>query len=266
MNSTMLSKLKNVSIRFLLPIVFWLTVWQIGALIVKSATPNNTTYFLPTVTETFFALIKIIKSEVFFKTVAKTLLRIIFGLFLGTSLGIFFGIVSYKSKIVYSLLSPAISVVKAVPVASIIILLWISLSGDMLSVVIALLMVLPIIWQNVYDGLSAVNKELSELAFAYEFSFVKKMKILVMPTLSNFLIPAIITATGLAFKSEIAAEIIAGVRDSIGQMIYHSKDAFDTAAVFAWTIVGVFFSIVFEKLTRSLLLKMKSKSKKEAKI
>ncbi len=256
MNSTMLSKVKDISLRFILPLVFWLGVWQIMALIV------NRSFFLPTVPETFAALIRITTSEEFFKTVLMTLLRIIFGLVFGICLGVVLGIASYKSKIVYSLFSPALSVIKATPVASIIILLWISLSGDMLSVLIALLMVLPIVWQNVYDGLSAVNKELSELAFAYEFSFMKKMKILVMPTLSDFLIPALITATGLAFKSEIAAEIIAGVRDSIGQMIYHSKDAYDTAAVFAWTIVGVFFSILFERMIRLVLSRFK-KSKKE---
>lgn len=256
----MLSKIKNVSIRFLLPLVFWLGVWQIAALIV------NRSYFLPTVPETFLSLIDIIKSDVFLKTVSMTLLRIVFGLLLGISLGIVLGIAAFKSKILYSLLSPAISVIKATPVASIIILLWISMSGDKLSVLIALLMVLPIVWQNVYDGLSAVSPELSELATAYEFSFMKKMRILVLPTLSDFLIPALISATGLAFKSEIAAEIIAGVRNSIGQMIYNSKDAYNTSAVFAWTVIGIFFSVLFEKLVRYLLSKLKKNAKREVRI
>jgi len=256
----MLSKIKNVSIRFLLPLVFWLGVWQIAALIV------NRSYFLPTVPETFLSLIDIIKSDVFLTTVSMTLLRIVFGLLLGISLGIALGIAAFKSKILYSLLSPAISVIKATPVASIIILLWISMSGDKLSVLIALLMVLPIVWQNVYDGLSAVSPELSELATAYEFSFMKKVRILVLPTLSDFLIPALISATGLAFKSEIAAEIIAGVRNSIGQMIYNSKDAYNTSAVFAWTVIGIFFSVLFEKLVRYLLSKLKKNAKREVRI
>ena len=251
----MLSKIKDFSLRLIFPLFFWLCVWQILAVIV------NRSFFLPTVPETMKALFDILRSERFLITVFMTLFRIIFGLVIGIFLGVVLGIASYKSKILYSLFSPALSVIKATPVASIIILLWISLSGDMLSVLIALLMVLPIIWQNVYDGLTAVNRELSEIAFSYEFSFMKKMRILVMPTLSDFLVPAVITATGLAFKSEIAAEIIAGVRDSIGQMIYHSKDAYDTAAVFAWTAIGVFFSLVFEKLIRLVLSGFKKRKK-----
>lgn len=261
----MLSKIKNVCIRFLLPLAFWLGVWQISALVIASAV--NTYYFLPTVPKTFSTLIEIVKSEVFLKTVSLTLLRILSGLLLGSFLGIIFGIISFKSKILYSLFSPMVSVIKATPVASIIVLLWISpLSGNMITVLIALLMVLPIIWQSVYDGLSAINNDLLELSLAYEFSFVKKMKILVFPSLSDFLIPALISATGLAFKSEIAAEIIAGVENSIGKMIYESKDESNFAKVFAWTIVGIFFSIVFEKLTRYLLSKLKKSEKKEIKI
>lgn len=255
-NSTMLSKIKRFSVSFLLPLVFWLGFWQVCALIV------NRSYFLPTVPETLDALCQVILDDSFIRIVSLTLVRIIFGLLFGTVLGIVFGILSYKSKIIYSLISPVLSVVKATPVASIIILLWISMSGDRLSVLIALLMVLPIIWQNVFDGLSQINKELSEIAYCYEFSFIKKMRILILPTLNSFLIPAVITATGLAFKSEIAAEIIAGVRDSIGQMIYYAKDSLNTAMVFAWTIVGIFFSIIFEKLIRFTLSRLK-KSKKE---
>lgn len=255
MNSTMQSKALRFLLRFVLPLVFWLSIWQCSALLV------NRSFFLPTVPETLSALVDILLSENFFTIVSLTLLRIFSGLILGIILGLALGISAFKSQMVYSLLSPIISVIKATPVASVIILLWISMNGNTLSVLIALLMVLPIIWQNVYDGLSSVDRELSELTYAYEFSFIKKMKILVMPALSSYLIPAVITATGLAFKSEIAAEIIAGVRDSIGQMIYHSKDVLDTAAVFAWTIVGIFFSIIFEKLTRYLLSLLVKKRK-----
>ena len=72
--------------------------------------------------------------------------------------------------------------------------------------------------------------------------------------MKQYFLPAFVTAIGLAFKAEIAAEIIAGVRNSIGQMIYYSKDALITSDVFAWTIVGVAFSIAIEKIARRLLL------------
>lgn len=259
----MKNKLFSAVLRYALPLVFWLFVWQAGAQLVEEFVVkpgSDGSYFLPTPIETLKELILIIGAKGFLKTVLMTLYRVVIGLFVGSALGFALGILSYKSKVIYSLFAPAISVVKATPVASIIILLWIlPMSGNGLCILIALLMVLPIIWQNVFDGLSAVNPELHELSLSYEFSFMKKIRILYLPTLSDFLIPALITATGLAFKSEIAAEIIAGVRISIGEMIYSSKDSLNTPAVFAWTAVGIFFSIIFEKLTKFLLSFIKKK-------
>ncbi len=244
----MQSKIKNIFIKILFPLVFWLVFWQIGAFLVSNS------YFLPTPAETFRALLKIIPSEEFLSVTLQTVSLVIEGLFFGTLFGIIFSISAHKFSPIHALLSPALSVIKATPVASIIILVWISpMKGHQIASFIAFLMVFPIIYQNLYDAFSSIDRDLSELATSFEFSYKKRLKILIFPKLREYFIPAFITSVGLAFKSEIATEIIAGVRNSIGQMIYHSKDAYDTASVFAWTLVGVFFSIILEKIAKYLL-------------
>ncbi len=251
----MLNKLWHFVLHILLPVVFWLSVWQIGAMAVGRS------YFLPTVPQTLEALVGIIREEDVLRVVIMTLGRVLRGLALGTLVGASLALLSHKFKLIYSLVSPALSVIRATPIASVIILLWISMNGDSLSVFVAFLMVLPIIWQNLYDAFSSIDTELTELTYSYEFSYFKRLKILVLPTLEAYFIPAFLTAIGLAIKSEIAAEIIAGVKDSVGRMIYHSKDAYDTAAVFAWTIIGIALSILLERLAgllfRSRLKKIK---------
>ncbi len=246
-NSIMLSKLRVFTEKILLPAVFWLSVWQIAAFCVDRS------YFLPTVPETAKALLNVLLSEDFIPVASATLLRVLSGLLLGTAAGALLALLAHKHRLVYNLLFPALSVIKATPIASIIILLWISLNGNTLSVFVAFLMVLPIIWQNLYDGFASVDKDLLELSRSYEFSYFKRLRILILPSLKEYFIPAFITSVGLAFKSEIAAEIIAGVKSSVGQMIYGAKDAYDTAAVFAWTLVGIFFSIALESLAKFLL-------------
>ncbi len=253
---SMLNKLLHFTLYIISPIVFWLAVWQIGALAVDRS------YFLPTVQETADALFRIIREEDFFYIVLMTLVRVLRGIFIGTVFGSVLAVLSHKFKFVYSLVSPLLSVVKATPVASVIILLWISMDGDDLSVFIAFLMVLPIIWQNLYNAFSSIDKDLTEITKSYEFSYLKRLRILVLPTLESYFIPAFITAIGLAIKSEIAAEIIAGVKDSVGRMIYHSKDAYDTASVFAWTIVGILLSILLEKFTKCIFYSRLKKIKR----
>jgi NitT/TauT family transport system permease protein len=131
------------------------------------------------------------------------------------------------------------------------------LSGDALSVFIGVLMVMPIIWQNTIDAYSSIDKNLIEVAEIFEFSNKKKFALLIYPTLKSFLYPAIITSAGLAWKAEIAAEIIAYTKKSIGQGINDAKYNMDTPTVFAWTILIITFSIILEIATKKLLRRFK---------
>lgn len=252
----MISTIKN-NLKFVLAIIFWIFVWQISAVLVDHS------YFLPTVPQTLFALRDIIISKDFFKITLLTVLRVFAGLLLGTLFGGVLAVLSHKFGIVKTLVSPLMSIIKSTPVATVIIILWVMLSGDALSVLIAVLMVMPIIWQNLIDAYASISQELTEVCAVYEVPYFVKMKILVIPALIKYFIPGLITSVGLAWKSEIAAEIIAYTKNSIGQQINDAKYFFDTAAVFAWTLIVITLSILLEKLTKKLLSKFKIASVKE---
>lgn len=250
MRSTIKGNLLKAA-KIILPVAFWLLVWQIVALIV------NRSFLIPGVPETFSALLTILSSRTFFKVVLFTILRILSGLFLGIAMGIILAFLSHKFEIVNIIISPLISVIKSTPVATFVVILWIMLSGDALAIFIAFLMVMPIIWQNLMDGYKSIDKDLSEVCDVFEFSFAKRMRILVFPALMKYLIPGIITASGLAWKAEIAAEIIAYTKNSIGQQINDAKYFYETPTVFAWTFVVIIMSIFLEKLTKYLLGRFK---------
>lgn len=229
-----------------------LLVWEVLSII------QDNNYLLPDVKSTFSALIEIIKSEEFFTTVLSSFLRVLFGLVLGVILGFILAIVCHASDIIRSLVSPVISIVKATPVASIIILLFIKFSGNELAVFIALLMVLPIIWQNVLDGFDGIDKGLAEVCTVYKFSYFKRLNYLVIPTLFKYLVPGLITSVGLAWKAEIATEIIAYTSNSIGKEINDAKNLLtDSPRVFAWTIIVIVLSILLEIGTKILLKRCK---------
>ena len=234
-----------------LPIVFWLGVYEVTALIIGNA------FFFPSLSLVLTTLLSIVTKKTFFAVCAMTLLRVLIALLLGTAIGIALGIISAKSDVVYSILNPFMSAVKATPVASLIIVLWIMLDGDSLSIVIALFMVMPIIWQSTYNSFDAVDRGLLEVADVFEMSRKFRFATLYLPNLKKFLIPSLITSVGLAWKSEIATEIIAYTRNSIGQLINDGKYNLDTPAVFAWTLIVIVFSIIFEAITKTLLGRVK---------
>ena len=53
---------------------------------------------------------------------------------------------------------------------------------------------------------------------------------------------------GMCWKAGIAAEIIGIPKGSIGEHLYNAKVYLNTPELFAWTVVIIFVSILFEKL------------------
>ena len=249
-NSTTKNKLLR-ALKLIVPAVFWLIVYEVIALMIGNS------YFFPRLSLVLEALFSILATKTFFKVCAMTLLRVITALLLGTLIGIALGLISARFSIIYSILNPFMSAVKATPVASLIIVLWIMLSGDALSIIIALFMVMPIIWQSTYNSFDTVDKGLLEVADVFELSPRYRFATLYLPNLKKYLIPSVITSVGLAWKSEIATEIIAYTRNSIGQLINDGKYNLDTPSVFAWTLIVIVFSILFEALTKMLLRRIK---------
>ena len=173
-------------------------------------------------------------------------------------LGVALAVACHSSFIVNSLFAPVISIMKATPVASIIILLWVMLTPNEVTIFIVLLMIMPIVWQSSINALVAIDKDLLEVAEIFEFTRSRKFKLLVLPTLLKYLIPAAITSVGLAWKAEIAAEIMTGI--NVGELIKNYKSYFDSASVFAWTIIIIVLSLIFEKSTKYLLGRLTNES------
>lgn len=226
---------------------FWIFVWYILACIVDNS------FLLPSPRDSLLSLVDLMSTKSFYKVVFYTFLRVSTGVVLGVVFGTALAFISYKFNVVRKFLSPLFSIIKATPVVTFITLLWITMSGNSLPVFIAFLMVVPIVWQNLINGYDAIPLELSELCDVFEFSKIKRFKILIFPILMNYFFPAVITSIGLAWKAEIATEIIAYTRHSIGQYIYDARYHLLTDEVFAWVIVIAVFSICLEVLTKKLL-------------
>ena len=230
----------------IISILFVLFVWEIIALII------NDEFFMPDVLETGESLVNILISGTFFKVIFTSFYRVGSGLILGIFFGALLAALCHKFDLLNTIVSPIISIMKATPVACIIVLLWIRMNYTEIAVFVVILMILPIVWQNVYDGFKAIDKSLIEVTKVFELTWLQRLRILIIPSILSYLLPAIITSVGLAWKAEIAAEIM--TNSNIGRLIYDFKTvSYDTASIFAWTVIIVSLSILFEKATKYFL-------------
>ena len=242
-----ITKNKLISIfRYPVAILFCLAIWDICALTVADG------YFLPNVKSTFYALAKLIGTNEFAKLILNSLLRVATGLSIGVITGVLLATLCTVFPISEAIISAVISIMKATPIATIVLILWFTFTDFSLAIFVVVLMVTPIIWQNVYDGFKAIPKELAEVCVAFEISKANRLSMLVIPSVLRYLIPAIITSIGLAWKAEIAAEIM--TYSNIGRSIQDYKSLFyDTASVFAWAVVIITLSLLLESLTKYFL-------------
>ena len=234
-------------VRIAIPLAFWLGVWQLAALAV------DLELMLPTPAQVGASLLAMAGTHTFWLSALLTLARVFLGLLGGTLLGVLLAFLTRFSPWASLLLSPAIRVVRATPVVSFILLVYLWVTRANIPGVIAGLMVLPVVWGSVSGGLAAVDPQLLELARAYRFSPWKTLRLIYLPSLRPHFVSGLLTAFGLAWKSGVAAEVLCPPKLAIGSRIQQARMALETADLFAWTLVIIALSLSLEGLLRHLL-------------
>ena len=228
--------------RILISVSVWLCIWQIVYLLVG----KDVLFASPvTVAKRLAALCC---TGDFWLHTFSSLLGITEGYLLGVLAGIVLAVLTACSKWLYTLFQPLLGVIKSTPVASFIILALVWMQKSTVPVFISFLMVVPIIWANLTTGIRETDPLLLEMAKAYSFTRRQTLTKIYLPSVLPSLRSALTMAIGFAWKAGIAAEVISTPRNSIGAQLYNAKVYLETADLFAWTVVVVLLSMLFEKL------------------
>ena len=162
-------------------------------------------------------------------------------------LGIFLAVWAYWSKTVEILTAPVIAVVKSTPVASFIILCLIWIPSRNLSVFISFLMVLPVIYTNILEGIRQTDRKILEMAKVFRVNLRRQIRYIYVSQVLPYFLSACRLSLGMCWKAGVAAEVIGVPSGSIGEKLYNAKIYLNTPDLFAWTIVIIVISFVFEK-------------------
>lgn len=236
-------------------IIFWIAVWQIGSMALKAAFPHGA-LLLPSPVAALTKLFELCVTTAFWRTVGLSGAHILGGFLLSCALGVVCAALSARFRRVEELFSPLVAIIKAVPVASFIILALVWLNSRNLSLFISALMVFPPIYLNVLEGIRSADKALLEMAEVFRVSFWARVRGIYLPHVLPHFRSAVSAALGLCWKAGTAAEVIGMSTGSIGERLYTAKIYFETAELFAWTAVIVMISAAFERLFIALTDKL----------
>lgn len=230
-------------------VLFWLAVWQLLSLLVGSelllASPLTTV-------RTFYSLAA---TADFWLTAAASLCRIFLGFLLAMAAAGLLAWCSFRARICRVLLAPLVNVMRAVPVASFIILALIWVSSRQLSTLISFLMVFPVIYANTLSGFDSADAQLTEMAGIFRLSALRRLKAIDIPAALPSFTAGCRTGVGLAFKSGVAAEVIGLPAGTIGEKLYQAKLFLSTGELFAWTAVLILLSLLCEQAVLTILRK-----------
>ena len=242
----MSAKLRK-TLRTLAVVLFWLLIWQLAAALAGQE------LLLPSPLRVARELIRLAGGAEFWLTVAQSIRRVLTGIVSAVLLGILLALLTHKSAVLRALLSPVMTLVKSTPVASFIILALVWLGRDVVPPVIAALMVLPVVWANVSQGLDGIDPQLWGLAQVCRLPRGRVFRRITLPSVLPHLRAALCSALGLGWKAGVAAEILTVPARSIGKRIYEAKIYLETTELFAWTAAVVLLSLVIEGLLLRLV-------------
>lgn len=241
-------------------VLFWIAIWYllsfVHALIYNMDLANN--LLLPYPHQVIVKLFKLLFTKSFYISTAASLIRIVISTLLAVAVGVLSAIICSKFDFLNDLLKPLLATIKSVPVTVFVFILYL-LILDFTSMLITFLMVFPIVFSNVYEGLKSIDKDLLEVCNLYKLPLKKRFKALYLPTVMPYFVSALTSAVGLAWKAGIAAEALCPPDNSMGLHISFAKQNIENDELFAWALTLVAVNLIFELFFKKAILSLSRK-------
>lgn len=220
---------------------FWLAAWMLVAALVAQP------LILPGPGAVVAALLRLVCDGGTWAILAGSGARILGGLALAAVCGGVLAGVSSRSRAFARLVAPALSFVKATPVACVVVLLLIWLGSARVSIAAVFLMALPGVYFSLAEGLSQVNKPLEQM---FRMHGVRGWRLFCAHTWREvlpFVLSCARAVIGMGWKAGVAAELIGMAVGTVGERIYQTKLLIETADLLAWTVLVVAASWACER-------------------
>lgn len=226
---------------------FWLAAWMLVAALVAQP------LILPGPGAVVVALLRLACDVGTWAILVGSGARILGGLALAVACGGVLAGVSVRSRTFARLVAPALSFVKATPVACVVVLLLIWLGSARVSIAAVFLMALPGVCFSLVEGLAQVNKPLEQM---FRLHGVRGWRLFCAHTWREvlpFVLSCARAVIGMSWKAGVAAELIGMAAGTVGERIYQAKLLIETADLLAWTVLVVAASWACERVLVWLL-------------
>lgn len=226
---------------------FWLAMWVLVAGLVAQP------LILPGPGAVVVALLRLVCDAGTWAILAGSGARILGGLALAAVCGGLLAGISSRSRAFARLVAPALSFVKATPVACVVVLLLIWLGSARVSIAAVFLMALPGVYFSLVEGLTQADKPLEQMFRLHGVRGWRLFCAHIWREVLPFVLSCARAVIGMSWKAGVAAELIGMAVGTVGERIYQAKLLIETADLLAWTVLVVMASWACERVLVWLL-------------
>lgn len=174
------------------------------------------------------------------------------GFVVGTVLGVVLGIALGRNRLLSDVLGPYIKGANAIPRVVVGALFAVSLGLDIKAkVATAAVLVFFVVFFNAFQGSREVERNLIANARILGADNRRLTTEVIIPSAMSWIVASLHTSFGLALVGAVVGELF-GATEGVGELIYLSKNLFDTAGVFAGMALLAAMALVAETLITAL--------------
>ncbi len=219
-------------------LLMWLT-WIIAAAIVKNE------YLIPPFLQSAEQFFKLFITPFFWKAFGWTILRTVISFIISFVVAAVCAVLSAYFKPFAAFMRPIVAVFRSLPTMAVLLLILVWTTPRIAPIAVAFLVLFPICYSQLSQGISQVDAELLEMVKVYE---VAPKKVITKVYISR-LAPMLVAQTGanLSFgiKLVISAEVMASTYTALGGMMGEAV-IYSLPRLAALTLFAVIFGIAVE--------------------
>lgn len=229
-------------------IAMWL-VWVIAHKTVKNE------YLVPGVKETLSSLLELLKDGFFWRATYKTLIKVIIAFAISFVLAGALSALGNLFKRFDLFLKPITAVIRTLPTMAILVLILIYTNATTAPVIVAVLVLMPMIYNQFSVAFRAVDDGLVSAMKIYGVKRKDRIFKVYLPVIAPTVLGSVGSNLSFGVKLIISAEVMAFTFTSIGGMMQNANAMLDIPKLSALTLVAVILGLLIELIFHLALKK-----------
>jgi NitT/TauT family transport system permease protein len=209
-------------------------------------------YVLPSIRQTFSALLTLFSQQSFYVSLLFTLLRTLVAFIISFALAFLLATLVTVKKGAEGFISPVMGIIRALPTIAVVLLLLFWTNSNVAPIVVTMLVVLPTSYTQIKNALMSVDKTTIEAGYVDGANKKQAFMEIRLPQAMPSVYDAMGGGFALNLKLMVAAEVLASTANSLGYLLNTSKVYFEIATMIALVVVSVIIGCIVEGVFNKL--------------